>query len=148
MVNSLLTWKLKMVSHSQSQNEKSKASVLIAAMMLTVYKRAAGWAHTTSICQLRTFGMTFNIWSLSGSRRIGLVSYNVLIMSKNNFLYLYLHYICSKMRGKGGIGIIYPTKQVLSVLFLDRGSFSRKTSSQRLLTLLRSPEVPTSMSIC
>lgn len=149
MMNGLLTGKLKTVKDSQSQNEKSKACVLIAAIMLTVCKTAAGWAHTASICQLRTLGMAFNKWSLSGSRRIGLVSYNVLFMSKKNFfLYLYLHYICCKIWGKWGIGIIYPTKQALSVLFLDRGSFSRKTSSQRLLTLLRSPEVPASMSIC
>lgn len=42
MVNGLLKWKLEMVNDSQSQNEKSKAYVLIAAIMLTVYKTAAG----------------------------------------------------------------------------------------------------------
>lgn len=147
MVSSLLKWKLVMVNDSQSQNKRSKACVLIAAIMLTVYKTAAGWAYTASFCQFGTLGITFNNWSLSGSRGIGLVSYNVLFMSKKKSLYLYLHYTCSKIWGKWGIRIIYPTKQALSVLFLDRGSFSRKISSQRILTLLRSPEVPASMSI-
>lgn len=85
MVNDLLKWKLERVNDSQSQNEKSKACVLIATIMLTVYKTAAGWAHTASICQLRTFGVTFNKWRLSGSRRIGLVLYNMFLMSKNFF---------------------------------------------------------------
>lgn len=82
MVSSLLKWKLVMVNDSQSQNKRSKASVSIAAIMLTVYKTAAGWAYTASFCQFGTLGITFNNWSLSGSRGIGLVSYNVLFMSK------------------------------------------------------------------